>query len=295
MRRRVALLIFVMVLNCGAPAARRPRITGISHVAFYTSDAVAAKHFYGDLLGLQPGAWSGVYLVGTQGIEAEAKAPPNVLGRLSHIAFRTSDAEKMRLFLKSHRVAVPHAIHEEKSGTRWFAMNDPEGHPIEFVQERSDETSAAGVSQRVIHGGFVVRDRESEDKFYRDLLGFRVYWHGGMKEDQTDWVDMQVPNGTDWLEYMLVGKDSVLDKRTLGILNHAALGVESIKDAQTALEARGWKPTDDEHAQIGRDGKWQLNLYDPDGTRVELMEFKPVAKPCCSEYARRHPRKYEKH
>ena len=25
--------------------------------------------------------------------------------------------------------------------------------------------------------------------------------------------------------------------------------------------------------QIGRDGKWQFNFYDPDLTRVELMEF----------------------
>ena len=30
------------------------------------------------------------------------------------------------------------------------------------------------------------------------------------------------------------------------------------------------------------DGKWQLNLYDPNLTRAELMEFKPVQKPCCS-------------
>jgi hypothetical protein len=27
---------------------------------------------------------------------------------------------------------------------------------------------------------------------------------------------------------------------------------------------------------VGRDGKWQLNLCDPDETRVELMEFKPT-------------------
>ena len=25
-----------------------------------------------------------------------------------------------------------------------------------------------------------------------------------MKEGETDWVDMQVPDGTQWLEYMLV-------------------------------------------------------------------------------------------
>jgi len=28
----------------------------------------------------------------------------------------------------------------------------------------------------------------------------------------------------------------------------------------------------------------QLDLNDPDGTRVEFMEFKPVQEPCCSAY-----------
>jgi hypothetical protein len=40
---------------------------------------------------------------------------------------------------------------------------------------------------------------------------------------------------------------------------------------------------------MGRDGKWQANLYDPDGTRVELMEFQPVAKPCCSSFTAESP------
>jgi hypothetical protein len=38
---------------------------------------------------------------------------------------------------------------------------------------------------------------------------------------------------------------------------------------------RGLQP---EKPKIGRDGKWQLNLYDPNGTRAELMEPKPVEK-----------------
>jgi hypothetical protein len=40
---------------------------------------------------------------------------------------------------------------------------------------------------------------------------------------------------------------------------------------------------------MGKDGKWQANLYDPDGTRVELMEFQPVAKPCCSDFTASSP------
>jgi hypothetical protein len=40
---------------------------------------------------------------------------------------------------------------------------------------------------------------------------------------------------------------------------------------------------------MGKDGKWQANLYDPDGTRVELMEFEPVMKPCCSPFTAGSP------
>jgi hypothetical protein len=43
--------------------------------------------------------------------------------------------------------------------------------------------------------------------------------------------------------------------------------------------------------KIGRDGKWQVNLYDPDGIRAELMEFQPAVKPCCSPFLLPSPTK----
>lgn len=107
--------------------------------------------------------------------------------------------------------------------------------------------------------------------------GYREMWHGGMKDNQTDWVDMVVPNGSNWLEFMLNVHDP--SPRRLGVMNHFSLGVKDIKQAYAAVKARGYKA---EAPKIGRDGKWQLNLYDPDLTRVEFMEFKPVRKPCCS-------------
>jgi hypothetical protein len=119
------------------------------------------------------------------------------------------------------------------------------------------------------------------------LLGFRPYWHGGMHEGVSDWVSLQVPDGSDWLEYMLNQEHP--DQRVTGIMNHVSFGVADMKQAQAKLESHGWKPHGEEIAKIGRDGKWQLNLYDPDGTRVEVMEFKPVEKPCCSEFTAAHP------
>ncbi len=74
-----------------------------------------------------------------------------------------------------------------------------------------------------------------------------------------------------------------------GVMNHISLGVVDMKQAQIKLESHGWKPDGEEHSQMGKDGKWQLNLYDPDLTRIELMEFKPAQKPCCSEFQGPHP------
>ena len=53
--------------------------------------------------------------------------------------------------------------------------------------------------------------------------------------------------------------------------------------------ARGWTPSGGSKVQMGRDGKWQLNVYDPDGTRVELMEFTPKQTPCCAPFTAPHP------
>jgi len=89
---------------------------------------------------------------------------------------------------------------------------------------------------------------------------------------------MRVPEGTDWLEYMLNVEHPT--PQLLGVMHHLALGVPSVNDAYKVVRERHPKIT--EKPKIGRDGKWQLNLYDPNLTRVELMEPKPVKTPCCS-------------
>ena len=62
-------------------------------------------------------------------------------------------------------------------------------------------------------------------------------------------------------------------------MHHLALGVTSVEAGYKILAKRGMQI---EQPKIGRDGKWQLNLYDPNLTRSELMEPTPVQTPCCS-------------
>jgi hypothetical protein len=108
-----------------------------------------------------------------------------------------------------------------------------------------------------------------------------------MKDNEKSWVAMQVPDGTDWVEYML-NISQTADHHTVGVMNHIALGVTDIQKLAERLREEGVVPILEE-PKLGRDGKWQLNLYDPDDTRVEFMEFLPKEKPCCSEFTGPHP------
>jgi catechol 2,3-dioxygenase-like lactoylglutathione lyase family enzyme len=253
------------------------------------------KKLYADILGLASASpvESGStvrYMVGRQWVGYSPAPDPKTSDRMDHVAFATDDIAALRQYLIAQGIKVPE-IQDRSDHSRFFTVEDPEGHRVEFVERGKGDAAppaAATVSRHMIHTGFLVYRRDAEDHFYRDILGFRPYWHGGMKDGETDWVSLQVPDGTDWLEYML-NQPRHPDLRLTGVMNHISLGVADMKKAQAILESHNWKPHGDEKAQLGKDGKWQLNVYDPDLTRVELMDFKPVQKPCCSDFTAPHP------
>jgi|SRR5579859_1602470 len=289
------LIPLVTVLAHSQTPAQRPRITGIDHVAFYTTAPEGVRKLYGDLLGLaaappiEPGQVAR-YMSGTQWVGYSPAPDPKATDRMDHVAFRTENIVALRRYL-SEKGFKPSQIQGQSDHSLSFSMKDPEGHPIEFVERGKAEDAAppaSAVSHRMIHTGFLVYNRPVEDHFYLEVLGFRPYWHGGMKEGQNDWVSIQVPDGSDWLEYML-NQPQHPDLQLTGVMNHISYGVADMKKAQALMESHGWKPHGDEQAEIGRDGKWQLDVFDPDLTRVELMEFKPAQKPCCSDFTASHP------
>ena len=282
-----------------AQSAPRPRITGIDHVAFYTTNPDGVKKLYSDILGLTAAApiESGEttrYMSGKQWVGYSAATDPKATDRMDHIAFTTDNIAGLRRYL-TQKGLKPGQIQGRSDHSLSFALDDPEGHHVEFVERAKDEKAPAepnAVSHRMIHAGFLAYNRAAADHFYREVLGFRPYWHGGMKDNETDWVSLQVPDGTDWLEYML-NQPAHPDLRLTGVMNHISYGVADMKKAQAVLESHGWKEHGDEHAQMGRDGKRQLNVFDPDLTRIELMEFKPAEKPCCSDFTAPHPSETE--
>lgn len=283
--------------NEGAGPARRPPITGVAHIGLKTNDLSAARNFYGHDLGFaeaftldKPGG--GLMLTyfkvnDHQYIEVFPDLKDEAEDRLSHICFETTDARALRDYLASRGVKAPDKLKPGLDGNYSMMVKDPDGHNVEFMEyvpgslhsrNFGKALPASRISDHIIHVGVTVQDRDAADRFYRDILGFREMWHGGKTDDRTDWIDMRVPDGTDWLEYML--NVSNPSPRTRGVMNHLALGVPDVEKGYRTLLARDVKVG--EKPKIGRDGKWQLNLYDPNLTRTELMEPKPVEKPCCS-------------
>lgn len=306
---RISLAAFVLVAATCA-GQTRPAILGISHMAVYTSDAAKTEHFYVHDIGLKKGddpeRSGGVrYWVNEeQFVEVLPLPADGGVNRLDHLAYLTANAEGMRKYLGAKGVTVPDAVKHGSDGSAWFDVQDPEGNKVEFVQPPARELEAKStatlyalpggdpIGRRMIHVGMFVRSQEKEDTFYRGLLGFRPYWYGGMHADHTDWVSQQVPDGHDWLEYMVYngqGAPDHITQQTLGVLNHFSLGVVNMEKAVTTLYEEDRLEDAPARPQIGRDGKWQFNIYDPDLTRVEVMEFTAAAKPCCSEFTAGNP------
>jgi catechol 2,3-dioxygenase-like lactoylglutathione lyase family enzyme len=303
----VCSLALCLLLQLAASASnsleqsQRSHISGIDHITIYVSNIETSRQFYSDVLGLTVGCpqYTGpdiCYLVRPSDARLLLTSVSNGTTSnphkswLAEIGFATDNASRMRSYLLGHGLN-PDSLQKGSDGARYFHVRDPDGNSIAFVQRPPSKVgyglASKQISSRLIHAGFVVKDMAAENRFYVELLGFRLYWYGGFKDDGTDWYELQVPDGPDWIEYMLnIPADA--DHKELGVQNHFSFGVKDVHAAAAQLRARGLRTFDG--PEVGRDGKDSLDAYDPDGTRVEIMEFTPVQKPCCHPYTSEHPR-----
>lgn len=280
-------VLSVMTMTAGAQA--RPAITGIAFVRMYASNPAASGAFYGGDLGFERSALGDMQrftVNDLQSIEVVPLPTSAPASRQAAVGLTTRDVKAMETYLKAHGVAMAEPMQRGR-----FAVKDPEGNLIYFVQSVAGKADASprAPSHRIIHAGFMVRDEAKEQTFYRDLLGFTPYWRGGRTDaEPADWVSQHVPEGTDWIEFML-NAAPVPTAKSLGSMNHLSLGVEHIGDAVAGLARNGCADAQCSKTQMGRDGKMQLNEFDPDLTRVEYMEFKPSGTACCSVLVGKHP------
>lgn len=287
---RLLLLLVAPTLVLAATDLKRPRILGISHAAFYVTDLAKARAFYEGFLGYaspfsmprQNGGelvWIKINDRQTVELFPGSEVSPEA-DRLFHLAIETDDAEAMRLYLQSMGVEVPAKTAVGKIGNKNYFIKDPNGNTVEIVEYLPDGWTKreAGkflpdtrISTRMSHVGIMVGQFDASLKFYGDILGFREIWRGGAGK-LLSWVNLQVPDGQDYIEFMLYNQPP--KRETLLGKHHICLEVDNVAQSGEILRGRalpdGCRPPD--AMKTGVNGKRQINYFDPDGTRVEIME-----------------------
>ena len=287
----------VATLALSLQAAHRPRITGIANIALRVDSLSDARQFYSGALGLSEafttkdpavaGELVNFKINNRQFVEISATLKAENEDRLIHVAFETTDARKLREYLAGKGVAVPAKVATDANGNRSFIVHDPDGHAVEFVQylpgsiqsrDTGKHLAATRISDHMMHVGVLVADPAKADAFYKDILGFRPQWKGGRTDDRVEWISLMVPDGYDWIEYMV--STTQPSPRQLGVLHHYCLETTDVQQVYRTVQDRGYKPP--AAPAIARDGRWLLQLYDKNFTRTEMMIRKPVQTPCCS-------------
>jgi len=143
MRFKFVLVAFIGLFSVAAafgadPA--RPKITGVSHLAVYTSDPAASDHYYRVVLGAakleDPENSKGVRYAfsATQFVEVLPLPASTGINRLDHTAYKTESAEDLRKYLAAKGWKTPASVTKGSDGSRSFTVLDPEGNKIELWQ-----------------------------------------------------------------------------------------------------------------------------------------------------------------
>jgi catechol 2,3-dioxygenase-like lactoylglutathione lyase family enzyme len=285
-------------------AVKRPRILGVAHMALFVSDLAKTRAFYEDFLGFgepftlpkKDGSVRIAFIKVNENQYFEIfNEDPRDDGRLYHIAIYTDSAEQMRDYLTSKGVEAPEKVSKGKTGNKNYFIKDPDGHIVEIVEYQPDSWTAretgkfmpaARISDHIMHVGILVGSLEKSMKFYGDILGFKEFWRGSGGGKTLSWVNMRVPDGQDYVEFMLYRNLPPPDER--GVKNHVCLVVSDVPKAVALLEARPARKLYSQkiEVKVGVNRKRQANLFDPDGTRIELMEADTVdGKPTPSSTA----------
>jgi catechol 2,3-dioxygenase-like lactoylglutathione lyase family enzyme len=237
--------------NCGLidKVPTPPQVFGIAAVKLRVGDLAKAQAFYNDFLGFpwrnDTRTTATVAINERQRVELEV-GPPGPDGRLVHVVLAA----------------------DQGSGAL-----DPDQHAI--ILERSEplgsflRPGAERIATHIAHVGVLVGGLQASLRFYRDLR-FEEIWRGSADGQHLSWVNLRVPDGDEYLELMLYDQRPPLDQ--MGGKHHLCLATPNIAYAVAVLESRRGEYTRPIEIKVGRNGKRQANLFDPDGTRVELME-----------------------
>jgi len=261
-----------------APDPSPSPLRGVAHVAYHVTNLAAARHFWEDYLGFaEPFTVASniavIKINDHQYVELYEGALDPAQFQLVNFGYEVADAEAMRRQLASQGVSVPAGVSTNALGNLSFLSIDPDGHTLEWVQYRTNSLTGRSLGQAlpgsqvfgyiVSIGGFTTNETAADD-FYLGQCGFDT--------NQTHLV--HIPNSNSFYENGMVPPGTVTaavagKKDQIDLLNFRGL---TIQQSVAILQQRDPAvPIDlSLNGTPGTKQRWVANIYDPDGSRVEL-------------------------
>jgi catechol 2,3-dioxygenase-like lactoylglutathione lyase family enzyme len=287
-----------------APIARPGEdlpIVGLAAVTIRVSDLGRSRHFYSDVLGLpeafdlkdKSGRVTSLYfkINDEQFLELTPDLKASELRREARLVVQASNLEALHDIYRAKGLN-PGPIANGPDGNPIFRIVAPNGFPIDFLQYapssrqsrlRGKLLAATRISTHLLHAGTLVTDDGTKAFFAklgwgRLLPGARgdyIETPAGDRNLETKNPPLDPNNAATRLQY---------ERELSGAANHFSLEIVDMHAARELLKARGGYDDMRLRVAVGNNRHWLLHLFDPDGTRAELMsrDVVPEAIPAFS-------------
>ena len=273
-----------------APSNPEVPIVGLAGVAFRTSDLTKARAYYTGVLGFpeafslkSPSGVTSVYFKvnDDQYVEVVNDIKPGELRRQARVMFQSNDLKKLHA-IYTERGLSPTPIANGPDGNPVFRVIGPSGAKLDFIeyvptsrqgQLRGQLLDSRRISTKIWHVGIYTEDRAAAAPFYGEKLGLPRGRDVGRGEYiETPSSDRNTETKYPPLDPNIPAQKAQIERESMGAVEHMALEVSDMRAARDLVQERG-KYTDLQvRAHVGNNRHWLAHIFDPDGSRAELME-----------------------
>lgn len=263
-------------------------ILGLAQVSLRVSDLRTARHYYHDVLGLpeafdlkdRAGHITSAYFKvnDEQYIELLPGLKAGDNNREARLVVQASDLDRLRA-IYVQRGLNPGPIMRGADGNPLFRTIAPNGFPIDFLSyvPQSRQSMLRGklltpgrISTHLLHAGTMVAD-DATKAFWAQLGWGRML--PGTRGDyiETPASDRNLETKNPPLDPANPATRSLYERELSGAVNHLSLEITDMHAARETLKRRGGYDDVRLRVAAGNNRHWLLHLFDPDGTRTELM------------------------
>jgi catechol 2,3-dioxygenase-like lactoylglutathione lyase family enzyme len=282
-----------------APAAQQPRpaddlpILGLAGITFRVSSLERARGYYTGVLGFAEAfslrnaagqVTSAFFKVNDdQYVEVTPDLEPGQIRRQGRVVVQSSDLRRLREIYASRGVN-PGPIVTGPDGNPVFRVDGPDEARIDFLEyvPGSQQTLARGrflspdrVSTHLWHVGIYTSDPAMRTAFYEQklgLMGGRDLPGGRNEYIETPRSDRNLETKHPPLDPENPATRAQYEREVMGAVQHMAIEVADMRTARDLVQRRGGLSDLQVRAHVGNNRHWLMHLFDPDGSRTEVME-----------------------